>query len=134
MSDTRNDETEASKQDESGASPAVAIDYDTPYGETIRLSFVRTCYADNGTTAVIAMCEGDMGINEEYAIVSVNLPQSASLPDGYQFADVNNVPTLIDAMERHGLLERTGTTAQSGYVTYPLVRFAIEVMSEMLEE
>lgn len=111
-----------------------AIDFDAPYGGTVSLRFSRATYADDGALAVIATCDGDVDIKEDYAVVTVNLPQSASLPEDCQFADVNNVPTLIERMEEVGLLEMTGDVARSGYVTYPLARFAIDAIPEVPAE
>lgn len=53
-----------------------------------------------------------------------------NLGEGEAYIDTNNCPWAVDFIEQEGLGKRTGRTGQSGYCTYPVVKFDMEKVKE----
>ena len=90
------------------------------YNEVIDVMLVFDAYKSNGTLAV-SLYTADCG--ELYDVITVNLPESSSLPNGVQFVDVNNHPTIPEWLVRNGVADQYPATARSGYCEYPAFRF-----------
>lgn len=59
---------------------------------------------------------------ESYCYLTTNIV-SYSLPAGFAYLDLNNVPKALEFCERYGLCKNTGVFGVSGYCRYPLVAF-----------
>lgn len=59
---------------------------------------------------------------ESYCYLTTNI-LSCSLPCGFAYLDLNNVPEALAFCERYGLCKNTGIFGASGYCRYPLVSF-----------
>lgn len=72
-------------------------------------------YSDGNTAVLLHAPDGD----EEP--ISVNLPDAVHVPSKQPvfWADVNNCDQAIDQLEKAGVIKRSKTQAQSGFVTYP---------------
>ena len=90
------------------------------YNEVIDVILVFDAYKINGTLAVSLYTADD---GELYDVITVNLPESSSLPEDVQFVDVNNHPTIPEWLIGNGLAEPYPATARSGYCEYPAFRF-----------
>lgn len=56
-----------------------------------------------------------------------------SLGEGEAYVDTNNCPWAVDFIEKEGLGKRTGRVSQSGFCTYPVVKFDMEKVREKEE-
>ncbi len=56
--------------------------------------------------------------------VTVNL--NWSLPADTAYVDINNMPDMLDWLVENNLAEKLDETCQSGFVTYPKVRFNMD--------
>lgn len=103
--------------------------YTDEWGNNYELFFVKTVYAYNNRTAILAVCqeEGE-SYWEPYTDVTVNLMETLS-GTTYAFLDTNNSRHLIDWMVAQGLVELTGHEAISGFCTYPEGRFTDEFLA-----
>lgn len=106
--------------------------FDFPfYGEIHKVFFVASSYRNDGSLAVECYF-----INEEYysengpaenavdswAVTTVNLCDPRQQGDK-AFADTNNSRELVKFMEEQGLCKSAGAVGQSGYCTYPLMKW-----------
>lgn len=87
-------------------------------GETrYDLELFRTTYANNNNLAVIALIAGT---KEPAGTVTVNI---SDMSPTLACIDINNMPGIFEVLIEAGLAEDTGYTIESGYCTYPIVRF-----------
>jgi len=78
---------------------------------------IRVCNYEDGAIATITkcLCDFELEPNENYI-------------------DTNNCPWLIDFIEEYGLGKLTGKTGESGYCTYPVVRFDMDVLKKYAKD
>lgn len=61
---------------------------------------------------------------EPFDVLTVNIPAyDADFDDTYIFLNTNHVPDIDKVLEKEGMIENTGYRLQSGYCTYPVVRW-----------
>ena len=61
---------------------------------------------------------------EPFDVLTVNIPAyDADFDDTYIFLNTNHVPDIDKVLEKEGMIENTGYRIQSGYCTYPVVRW-----------
>lgn len=61
---------------------------------------------------------------EPFDVLTVNIPAyDADFDDNYIFLNTNHVPDIDKVLEKEGMIENTGYRIQSGYCTYPVVRW-----------
>lgn len=84
-------------------------------------------YANNGNMAVMLMVAEEALQDALYGVATVNLHP---VDDDYGFLDYNNMPLITGIFERLGIAKPTGIKAQSGYCSYPLYRFDMNVLRE----
>ncbi len=53
-----------------------------------------------------------------------------SLGEGEAYIDTNNCPWAVDFIEQEELGKRNGRSGQSGYCTYPVVKFDMKKVKE----
>lgn len=100
------------------------------FGETVKLEAYQTRYMNNDTPAVVLVVaednpEASFYAGEDWATLTVNLPASGSLPDGYAFIDTNNCPeALVTAANSAGIIDISLEIpcAASGFCIYPAAR------------
>ena len=101
------------------------------YGTEYELEFRKGKYS-NGRLAIQVMCkESEDEWFEPFCRLTVNLPDiilssdgSKELPSNMAFLDSNNCPAdLVMKIIEEGYMTMTRTSAQSGFCTYPLVKF-----------
>ena len=98
----------------------------TKHGKFTGLTLSKSLYVFGGTLSVTLWDkEGD-----EFATLTVNL-QDNSLAESEAYLDTNNCPWAVEFVESNKLGERTGKTKDSGFCTYPLVRFDMEKLNEV---
>lgn len=106
------------------------------FGRTVRVRLEYGEYLRNNTLAVSLRFEPPIDDDcedlqqEMLATITVNLPESRSLPSGTQFVDVNNHPWAYDWLIDNSIAEPTGIIAQSGFCFYPAFRFKHAVAYE----
>ena len=93
--------------------------FEVPYKE-YKLKVEQTEYATNGRYALQAYVDGD-----PFDILTVNIeaydrdfPQAKII-----FLNTNHCPGIKEALLDAGLIEDLGSKVQSGYCTYPVVRW-----------
>ncbi len=67
---------------------------------------------------------------ELFAVITVNLPESADLPFGTQFVDINNYPWVDEWLIENSIAEPSGKIARSGFCVYPAFKFNICAIRE----
>lgn len=101
------------------------------YGTEYELKFKKGKY-ENGRLAIQVMCrELKEEWFEPFCILTVNLPDiilssdgSTEMSSNMAFIDVNNCPaSLVMKVIEEGYMTMTRTTADSGFCSYPLVKF-----------
>ena len=76
----------------------------------------KTKYMFGDHLAIEAWCD-----EGPYTTVTVNLP--GMIPDDCAYVDTNNNAGMDRWLEKNGIAEFTGVYGQSGFCTYPLMRF-----------
>jgi hypothetical protein len=86
----------------------------------------KTSYI-NGTLAVISTIN-ENGYDEPFATLTVNLPDSLLLRNDQAYVDTNNNPWVEKFLQDNKIAVRTGEVAISGWCTYPLYKFNLEMI------
>lgn len=81
----------------------------------------------NGNIAVILMVAEEPIVDAVYGTATVNLHP---VDDNFAFLDYNNMPLICGIFERLEIAKPTGIKAQSGYCSYPLYQFNMNVLRE----
>ena len=106
--------------------PENAIEYRSHWGGVYHLTFELTRYVDNNTLAIQMICWDD-GYAEPFAVLTVNLEDSDTLPPDTQYVDINDLGNdILNWIEENNLGTAIGLYGFSGYVTYPAVQFNID--------
>ena len=113
------------KKNENIANKTLKINY---YDEEYELTLKVDAYMHNGNIA-IQLFNNDEEYGEElFSTLTVNLNKTEKY---YGFIDINNCGNEITSqLEKLGLFEKTGMVSQSGYCTYPFVKFNKELLQE----
>ena len=107
------------------------------HGQFFQVVLVYGVYENNGALALSLYCqphfiydseydpvqEGRSAFNELYAVLTVNLPQSDTLPFGTQFVDVNNHEMICEWLIENDIAEPLPIYARSGLCIYPAFKF-----------
>ena len=89
-------------------------------GQILDLDVVR--YSTGKRIAIQAYTK----TKEPFDVLTVNIPAyDADFDDNYIFLNTNHVPDIDKVLEQAGLIENTGYRIQSGYCTYPVVRWML---------
>ena len=98
-------------------------------GDSIKVAPIAMKYADNKTLAVYLYTE-DM---EPYADITVNIENGIA---DYEMAyvDVNNFPWAEAFIKENGIGKPMGVVGRSGFCTYPLYFFNLDMMTQYEEE
>lgn len=67
---------------------------------------------------------------ELFAVITINLPESADLPFGTQFIDVNNHPWVDGWLIDNSIAEPIGKFAKCGFCIYPAFKFNLQESGE----
>lgn len=108
----------------------LTVDYETSWGERVRLAVCSDRYAAGGALALLALDATDPGDEEGYLDVwcslTVNLPgdpvaSAWCAGAGRVVIDANSVPAaLLEALARAGVVVPSGRSVRSGFCSYPL--------------
>ena len=98
--------------------------YSIPTEVTIELGK----YGTNNSLAISLWCAAIPP--EPYARLTVNLP-GAKPPIPYAYIDTNNCPWATEFIEKYKLGENTGMLGYSGYCSYPLYKFDIDLLRQI---
>ena len=99
------------------------------YGTEYEIAFEKMSYAYGGGLAIAVHCQEEAdGWWEPYATLTVNIDPLPSPSMAY--LDTNNVPDLAEFVVEKGWAREIGF-GQSGYCTYPLVKFTEEFLDEI---
>lgn len=91
-------------------------------------------YRINDSLAVSLYCRQSMLDDEEknsapfdelFSVVTVNLQESATLPFGTQFVDINSYPGIHRWLVDNSIAEPTPISARSGFCVYPAYKFKL---------
>lgn len=96
------------------------------WGETFIVYLKYDRYTMNNALAVSLYSVLSDEESECIARITVNLPESAILPDDTQFIDVNNCPWVENWLIENSIAEPAGVIGRSGFCTYPAYKFKIE--------
>ena len=98
------------------------------WGKEHDVTFTTNEYAENGNLYVGIVCFDD-GYPEPWSDLTVNL--SVKCESNCAFIDTNNNGAgIINWLEDYGIAKSTGRMKQSGFCTYPEVRFDLEKLVE----
>ena len=110
------------------------------HGQFFQVVLVYGIYENNGALALSLYCQPHVmydseyeppkqnersAFNELYAVVTVNLPESNSLPFGTQFVDVNNHNKICEWLIENDIAEPLPIYARSGFCIYPAYKFNV---------
>lgn len=111
-------------------------EYTDRWGDPISVFFTKAQYAVGDGLCVDCYCEttdeddGEVYV-EPYTPITVNFGEPTE-PD-VAFVDANNSGHIIDWMIGHGLASPTGHTVQSGFCSYPSVRFSKDFLDGLID-
>ena len=94
------------------------------YNKTYKLKLKLDTYCNNNRIAVTA----DTADGEPFTMITVNIddPMLNKLDlDTFNAVDTNNVPGVLEFIEKYELGVPVGIV-QSGYCSYPIVKFNLE--------
>lgn len=107
-----------------------AVEYETSWGERVRLAICADRYEQGGALALLAINVTDPGVEEWYlglwSVLTVNLPGDPAAAawcaeGGHVVLDASNVPAaLVDALAEAGVIELSGRSVRSAFCSYPL--------------
>ena len=107
--------------------------YTDMWGDVLEVRFLRDTYVNGGNLAVQMLAETDEDGEtyvEPYADLTVNVCGYAPAPR-CAYIDTNNLGNgIIEFLAESGLAEFAGEFAQSGFCTYPMVRFTDKFFAE----
>lgn len=93
------------------------------------MKWVRSKYDYSQTLAVFA--NGEDG--SPYGIATVYLErQSEKLPEDCAFVDTNNWPYVDKLLIDEGIAEKIETVGQSGFCTYPAMKFDLKKIRSLV--
>lgn len=98
-------------------------------GDRENVAPIAMKYMDNNTLAVCLYTED----GEPYADLTVNLEDSMANCE-MAYVDTNNCPWADNFIKDNGLGEPTGKVGKSGFCTYPLYKFNLDMMAKYEEE
>lgn len=90
--------------------------------EEVKLSIAH--YQNNGNLAIQMICVNGEYENEPFAFLTVNLNEK--LPENCAYIDINNLRQAFDFCLLNKLAEFDYSFKQSGYCSYPLMRFNMD--------
>lgn len=91
------------------------------------MKVVKSQYVNNDALYVGLLDEdGDL-----YGDVTVNLPNSGTLPSDCAFVDSNNMPNITRSLMEFGIAQPTGQSARSGFCLYNVFRFDLTKIDPM---
>ena len=108
------------------------------HGQFFQVALVYGVYENNGALALSLYCqphviyeseydppvqEGRSAFNELYAVLTVNLPESDTLPFGTQFVYRYKHEMIGEGFIETGIAEPLPLYARSGLCTYPAFKF-----------
>ena len=96
-------------------------------GVQLHVSFSH--YSDNQRTAI---CLGDIGTGEPYATATVNIPEIPLEPTEVLIKDYSENAGILEALERPGIVRRTGCYVRSGFVEIPVCELLVDVPANHL--
>lgn len=105
------------------------ISFYSPWGEEqiYRLVPVKECYQRNKRLAVTLF---DLDTAEEFAKITVNLPQASTSGENCSFVDTNNCSWAEKLLTDSELAKPTKCVARSGYCIYPEYKFDVSKLLE----
>lgn len=105
------------------------------YGKTYNIALRKTTYRNNDTLAIIMMCIGKKGYEEDFGTLTVNIDDSDLLADETSaFVDTNNLGSeIVDWLVKNKIANTTPFIGRSGFCSYPLVMFDDKVVENMVE-
>jgi hypothetical protein len=99
------------------------------YGETFKVKVSRTKYCDNNTLAVLLTCDN----GEPFGVITTNIHESTYAANNENaFVDTNNCFWAEKFLTENHLAEYANYRGCSGYCTYPLYHFNIDLIPEEL--
>lgn len=105
------------------------IDYGWGEPSTYNLYLAMSAYSNNDTLAVIVMSVDEEGFEEQFDVITVNLP--FGFADGtHAYIDTNNASWAEQLLKEHKFAKPTGEYGHSGWCTYPLYEFDLSKFSE----
>ena len=94
-------------------------------GVQLHVSFSH--YYDNQRTAI---CLGDIETGEPYATATVNIPDIPLGPTEVLIKDYSENAGILGALERAGIVRRTGRCVHSGFVEIPVCELLVDANTE----
>lgn len=87
-------------------------------GQVLDLEVLK--YNNNDRIAIQAYTK----TKEPFDVLTINVPAFDNMfDDTYIFLNTNHVPDIDKVLEKAGMIEKTSYRIQSGYYTYPVVRW-----------
>lgn len=99
----------------------VMFKYESKFGTTADIYFVKTRYCVDHRTAIEMICVNEEG-EEPYASLTVNVaPEHFKMDDNTVCIDTNNLGKgVVEWLEDNGLFNNLGYLIRSGFCEYPM--------------
>ena len=91
------------------------------------LRLVKSSYQNNGALYV-GLVDAD---GEHYGDITVNLPNSGTLPSDCAFVDTNNLPRIDRVLYNEEVAVPVGQSACSGFCQYHAFQFDLSEIDEL---
>lgn len=97
------------------------------YDHMVNLEPYYTYYRDNNRLAIVLY---DVDTKEDYAELTVNLPDAKVYNKNQAYVDTNNCTWAIEYIKRSGIGKPLSDFSVSGFCIYPLFEFNLERMKK----
>ena len=101
------------------------IDYGFCEPESHDIYLIADKYSNNGSLAVIVMDITDEGYEEQFDVITVNLPFGCA-DETHAYIDTNNSSWAEKMLKEMKIAKPTGDYGYSGYCKYPLYKFDLK--------
>ena len=106
------------------------LPYTDEFGEQYEITLKLSSYANGSLAIAMEYYDEEYKQDMPYGVLTVNLRQE--LEPNCAFVDTNNGgKTIMPFIEKYKLGVPTGRTMDSGFCTYPEVKFDIERINEL---
>lgn len=91
-------------------------------GHTLAVCFRK--YRDSGRTGIVLICED----GEPYATATMNVPEVNLAENEVLIKNYSENRGVLEALTEAGIIENTGRSAVSGFVTAPICRLLLPLV------
>lgn len=102
------------------------------YDEDFTIVLRKGRYQYGSSLAIVMYAKNEEGMFEDFGTITTNLC-SRLQDDEHAFVDTNNYGSgIIDFLKSNNIAVETGFVQQSGFCTYPLLRFSKDMLKKFV--